>query len=61
MALLRTERYTNEEGVEMKREIYDTMVIEGPTEEEAPAERAPTARERLEADMAYIKMKMKGA
>ena len=59
MALLRTEKYTNEEGVEMKREIYDTMVIEGPAEEEAPAERAPTARERLEADMAYIKMKLR--
>jgi hypothetical protein len=50
MALIKTETFTNENGVEMVREIYDTMVIEKPAHapEPEPEVPQPTQVDRIE-------------
>lgn len=60
MALIRTETFTNEDGVEMLREFYDNgTIFEGPAAE-PDIEPVPSKMEEMQADIAYIKMKMKG-
>lgn len=59
MGIVRTESYTDENGVEMRKETYaNGMVIKIPMRSGDAAEE-PTEAEQLRADMDYLKM-MKG-
>ena len=50
MALIKTETFTNENGVEMIRDTYDTMIVERPAHipESDETEPQPTQLDRIE-------------